>query len=188
MIDSGPPAFTTDSTPTFTFSADEPVTFACRIDGDPFGACTEAGAHTTATLSDGLHSFRLRARDQAGNTEHVGSTFTVDTTPPETTIDSVVVSGSDGDGQFQRHRREHAAHLPVQDRRRALLRMQFGQGLRRPRRRSPHDPRTGKGQGREPRPDPGESGLLGLKAKELLDAGTITQAEFDSIKAKALAG
>ena len=100
VIDSGPPAFTKDSTPSFTFSADEPVTFACRIDGDPFGACTEAAAHTTAALSDGLHSFRLLARDQAGNTEHVGSTFTVDTTPPDTTIDSVVVSGSKATVRF----------------------------------------------------------------------------------------
>ena len=100
VIDSGPPALTRDSTPTFTFSADEPVTFACRIDGDPYAACSEAGAHTTATLADGLHSFRLRARDEAGNTEHVGSTFTVDATPPETTIDSVVVNGTKATVRF----------------------------------------------------------------------------------------
>ena len=100
VIDSGPLALTKDSTPTFTFSADEPVTFACRIDGDPYAACSEAGAHTTATLADGFHAFRLRARDQAGNTEHVGSTFTVDTTPPETTIDSVVVSGTKATVRF----------------------------------------------------------------------------------------
>ena len=75
VIDSGPPAFTKDPTPTFTFSADEPVTFACRVDGDPFGACTEAGAHTTAALSDGLHSFRLlgsrSGREHRARREHL---------------------------------------------------------------------------------------------------------------------
>ena len=56
-----------------------------------------------------MHSFRLRARDEAGNTEHVGSTFTVDATPPETTIDSVVVSGSNATVRF----RGTDAHTPL---------------------------------------------------------------------------
>ncbi len=100
VIESGPPAFTNNPTPTFTFSADEPVTFDCRIDGATFAPCSGAGTHTTAALADGFHRFRLRARDQAGNTEHTGITFTVDTTPPQTTIDSVVVTGSKATVKF----------------------------------------------------------------------------------------
>jgi hypothetical protein len=89
-IDTGPAALTNDPTPTFGFSADEAVTFSCRVDTAPYGSCTAGTSHTTSALADGAHVFRLRARDSAGNTEHVQRSFTVDATPPETTIDSVV--------------------------------------------------------------------------------------------------
>jgi len=88
-IDTGP-GLTNDPTPTFTFSADEAVTFACRVDAAAYSACSAATSHTTPALADGAHVLRLRARDSAGNTEHVQRSFTVDATPPETTIDSVV--------------------------------------------------------------------------------------------------
>ena len=52
------------------------------------------------TLSDGPHSFRLRARDPAGNTEYVSRSFTVDSVPPETSITSVVVSGAKATVKF----------------------------------------------------------------------------------------
>ena len=100
QIDSGPTGFTNDPTPTFTFSADEPVTFACRIDSAAYAPCSGTGTHTTSTLSDDPHSFRLRARDPAGNTEYVSRSFTVDTVAPETSITSVVVSGAKATVKF----------------------------------------------------------------------------------------
>jgi hypothetical protein len=88
-IDSGPGATTGDNTPTFTFSATEPnATFECRTDGTAFAPC--ASPFTTLALADGGHTFEVRATDPAGNTDATPalSAFTIDTTAPDTTIDS----------------------------------------------------------------------------------------------------
>ena len=87
-IDSGPSNPTNDSTPTLAFSASETgATFECELDGGGFAACTSP--HTTAELSPGPHSFAVRATDAAGNTgSPATSSFTVDTTAPDTTIDA----------------------------------------------------------------------------------------------------
>ncbi len=91
-IDSGPTGTIADNTPTFEFSSDDPAaTFECRIDADPFGACTGPGdTHTTAALSDGPHTFEVQATDSADNTDPTPASrsFSVDTAAPETTIDS----------------------------------------------------------------------------------------------------
>jgi hypothetical protein len=101
QIDSGPDAGSTtvDSTPSFGFSATEAgSTFECRIDTDAFAACSgPAAAHTTGPLTDGQHTFEVRATDALGNLDAspASRTFTVDavpnvvpdTTAPETTID-----------------------------------------------------------------------------------------------------
>jgi hypothetical protein len=84
-ITSGPAGVTADSTPTFTFaSPDAGATFACRVDGGAWGACTSP--HTTAALADGDHAFEVQATDAAGNTSSDSRTFTVDTTTPTVTI------------------------------------------------------------------------------------------------------
>lgn len=88
----GPPAVTSDATPTFEFSADEAGSiFECSIDEVAFGSCTSP--HATILLDDGRHTFAVRATDAAGNTDPTPGTqnFTVDTGPPET----VVTSGPD---------------------------------------------------------------------------------------------
>jgi hypothetical protein len=83
-ITSGPAegATTTDPTPTFGFSSSEAgASFECRVDGGSFGPCSGPGAtHTTATLADGQHTFRVRATDVAGNVDDtpVVRTFVVD--------------------------------------------------------------------------------------------------------------
>jgi hypothetical protein len=89
VIDSGPSGLTNDATPTFTFhSTESNSTFQCAIDDGAFASCTSP--YTTDALSDGEHTFRVRAIDRAGNVDAAPATrtFTVDTTPPETTITS----------------------------------------------------------------------------------------------------
>jgi hypothetical protein len=97
-LNSGPgvdaPQLTNDSTPTFTYSAvagpEEGVvpdaTFACRIDGAPMSvsACN-TGSITTAELSEGEHTFTVRASKPSINpdTTVASVTFTVDTIAPE---------------------------------------------------------------------------------------------------------
>jgi Bacterial Ig-like domain len=87
-IDSGPSGPTNDPTPTFGFSSEPGAGFQCRIDSASFASCTSP--YTAAPLSDGLHSFEVRATDGAANVDPspASRSFTVDTTPPQTTIDS----------------------------------------------------------------------------------------------------
>lgn len=86
-ITTGPPAVTSDATPTFEFSADEAgSSFECSIDEAVIESCTSP--RTTDPLADGGHVFAVRATDPAGNTDPTAATqgFTVDTIPPETLI------------------------------------------------------------------------------------------------------
>jgi hypothetical protein len=81
-ITGGPAGSTTDATPTFSFSSSESgSTFQCRFDSQPFAACSGPGAsHTPSTsLSDGAHSFEVRAIDKAKNVDPTPAkrTFTV---------------------------------------------------------------------------------------------------------------
>ncbi|MFL5892803.1 MAG: choice-of-anchor Q domain-containing protein [Solirubrobacterales bacterium] len=89
-IDSGPGngSKTRDRTPTFGFSSNEPgSTFECRTDGGTFSSCSSD--YTTGSLVDGLHTFEVRATNE-GFTDPTPATrtFTVDATPPQTTITS----------------------------------------------------------------------------------------------------
>ncbi len=83
------PLLTKDSTPSFVFSStDTSATFECRIDSAEFETC--ASPFTTSVLTDGEHSFHVRAVDAATNrtATPASTTFTVDTTAPDTTLDS----------------------------------------------------------------------------------------------------
>jgi hypothetical protein len=86
-ITGGPGGVTSDPTPSFRFASNEPgSSFQCRVDGEPFAACTSP--RTTSELADGDHTFHVRARDQALRLDPTPASrsFTVDTTAPETTI------------------------------------------------------------------------------------------------------
>ena len=87
-ITGGPSDPSNDAAPTFTFTADEAGSpFECLLDGGAFAACTSP--HGLAALTEGSHTFTVRAIDGAGNTGPGDSrTWTVDLTAPETTISS----------------------------------------------------------------------------------------------------
>jgi hypothetical protein len=77
-----PSGLIADSTPTFTFSADEPATFECRVDSAPFGPCPSP--FETGELRQGDHRFAVRGTDTAGNTGVAAArAFHVDTVGPE---------------------------------------------------------------------------------------------------------
>src|SRR6266542_921870 len=86
-IDSGPSGATNDSTPTFAFSSGESsASFECKLDGGSFASCSSPS--TTGALTDGAHTFSVRATDQIGNTDPspASRTFTVDTQAPQTKL------------------------------------------------------------------------------------------------------
>ena len=89
-IDVSPAAMTSDRSSSFTFSANEDVAFACNLDNGAFAPCVSPKAY--GPLGDSQHTFQLQATDVAGNVGSIVTyTWTVDATPPETTI----ISGPD---------------------------------------------------------------------------------------------
>ena len=93
QVDSGPQGPTNDPTPSFGFSATGGAqSYECRFDSGSFGPCSGPGDTHTASpqLSDGAHTFEVRATDSAQNTDPTPASrsFTVDTSAPNTSIDS----------------------------------------------------------------------------------------------------
>jgi hypothetical protein len=86
--------FTKDSTPSFSFASNEAgSTFVCRVDASAFKPCRSP--YTTPLLSNGNHSFFVKAIDAPGNeSQIVWRSFTVDTVPPAVTISSGPVDGT----------------------------------------------------------------------------------------------
>src|SRR6187397_1632978 len=70
--------------------------FECRIDNSNFTSCTSP--IESGNLTDGDHIFEVRAGDNVGNIGLSPSSFTwtVDTTPPATTIDSAMDGNNQG--------------------------------------------------------------------------------------------
>ncbi len=94
-IDDGPASPTTSTDPSFEFSASEPgSTFECRRDGGAWSACTSPKDYTG--LSDGSHTFDVRATDTAGNTDAspASQTWVIDTAAPSSTAAFPVASGN----------------------------------------------------------------------------------------------
>jgi subtilisin-like proprotein convertase family protein len=93
-ITSGPPAgqFVEDTSASFQFTATElPGTppFECRLDGGNFDACDSAGSHSYSGLSQGQHTFEVRAIDAQGEADPspAARTWVVDTVAPAVDID-----------------------------------------------------------------------------------------------------
>ena len=86
-ITSGPAALSASPDASFAFTSDEAgSTFECSLDGATFGGCTSPAAYTA--LSDGAHTFDVRATDGAGNTDPTPDTasWTIDATAPNVAL------------------------------------------------------------------------------------------------------
>ncbi len=82
-IDSGPSGTVSDSSASFTFSSSEPnSTFECSLDGAAYSSCISP--QTYSGLTNGSHTFSVRAIDAAGNVDPTPASHTwmIDTTSP----------------------------------------------------------------------------------------------------------
>jgi uncharacterized repeat protein (TIGR03803 family) len=88
-IDSAPPAVTNARSASFEFTSNESSsTFECSLDGEPFTPCFTP--HMVDGLTEAPHEFQVRAIDFLANVDPTPAShsWTVDVTPPETTITS----------------------------------------------------------------------------------------------------
>jgi lysophospholipase L1-like esterase len=86
-IDQGPSGVVETSTVAFAFSANEPASFGCELDGKFVAGCKSPASFSA--LADGDHVFSLSATDTAGNEgATLSRKFHVEARPPETTIQS----------------------------------------------------------------------------------------------------
>lgn len=86
-IDSGPSGTVASASAAFTFSGSDPggsgiASFQCELDSGLFASCTSPKSY--AGLSDGSHTFQVRAIDVEANVDPTATsrTWTIDTTPP----------------------------------------------------------------------------------------------------------
>ena len=83
-----PAGFSSDAMPGFEFTSSESgSTFECRLDGGAFAACTSPWTYF-AGVTDGSHTFEVRATDSLGNTDATPASYawTIDATAPDTSI------------------------------------------------------------------------------------------------------
>jgi len=82
-ITAGPSGSVNNASANFSFSATEAgSTFACRLDGSAFSACSSPKDYSG--LTNGSHTFQVQATDAVGNTDSTPAsrTWTVDTAAP----------------------------------------------------------------------------------------------------------
>ncbi|MDR7254832.1 Ca2+-binding RTX toxin-like protein [Nocardioides sp. BE266] len=84
-ITSGPSGTVGAGPSSFTFTANEPATFTCRLDGGAPYACSSPD--NLGAVGSGSHTFRVRATDAAGNQgTEATRTWVVDAVAPVVTI------------------------------------------------------------------------------------------------------
>jgi hypothetical protein len=86
ILDSGPSNVTSNKSASFAFSSEAGALFRCRLDGGAFEPC--ASPENYSGLSEGEHTFRVRAIDTAGNVDPtpISHTWTVDSGAPGGTV------------------------------------------------------------------------------------------------------
>jgi len=75
-----------------SFVSDVPANFQCSLDGSAYVDCTSP--YVNSQLSDGLHRFSVIAINQGGTSQPAFFDWTIDTTAPVVSIDSVSPSES----------------------------------------------------------------------------------------------
>ena len=87
-ITGGPSGATQATSATFRFSSTEAGTFECRLDSPDPAPWQPCASPQSYTVTEGTHTFEVRAKDAAGNTDSTPAsrTWTVDTTAPDTMI------------------------------------------------------------------------------------------------------
>ena len=95
LATSGPSGTVASTSAEFEFSSNESGTFSCTLDGVTVGC---GSPKSYSGLSQGPHTFTVRARDVAGNDDPTPAsrTWTVDTVAPETTLAASGPSGTVG--------------------------------------------------------------------------------------------
>ncbi len=98
-ITANPTNPTNSASASFSFTGSDPggsgvASFQCQLDGGAFSACTSPQIYLG--LSDGSHTFQVRAIDNAGNTDLTPAsyTWTVDTTAPAAPVVTTPANGS----------------------------------------------------------------------------------------------
>jgi hypothetical protein len=96
----GPSGTVTNAFATFDFSASEPATFQCRLDGSDPAPCTSPVTYTN--LADGAHTFSVKGTDTAGNADPTPAVrqWTVDTSGTDPVIagaGDIAYCGNDND-------------------------------------------------------------------------------------------
>ncbi|MFN8173583.1 MAG: PKD domain-containing protein [Solirubrobacteraceae bacterium] len=116
QIVTGALALSNNPSPVFTFSDTDPavVSFQCQIDGGGYLPC--ASGAVFGPLGDGAHTFDVRGVTATSSTSAPASqTFTVDTTPPKTTIGrGPAGTTSSGDASFDLFSTENPATFTCQ--------------------------------------------------------------------------
>ena len=85
-ISSGPANPTSSTDADFDFTTNEDSTLECRVDSAAYAACTSPAGY--AGISNGAHTFWVRATDVAGNSAEESYGWTVDQNAPSIVITS----------------------------------------------------------------------------------------------------
>jgi hypothetical protein len=94
------PTTTPGASPTFTFSSTEPgVRFECRLDGAAFSACTSPAAFSN--LTEGAHTFDVRAVDSAGTPDATPASNQFTVRPQARFHDRVVIGLVSGVARYK---------------------------------------------------------------------------------------
>lgn len=104
-IDDKPPLHSNSAAAEFTYEAPTATSYECKLDAAAFSSCTALGPQEYTGLADGSHTFQVRGVNASGPDPTPASyTWTVDTTPPVTTIDTHPADPSPGaTAQFTYH-------------------------------------------------------------------------------------